>query len=710
MQRNVYIRLEMKYKYLHTIQYPSDLKALPRQVLPDVCEELRAFIVEELSHNPGHLGSSLGTVELTVALHYVFDTPHDQLVWDVGHQAYAHKILTGRRERFHTNRQFKGLSPFTNPAESEYDAFVAGHASNSISAALGIEIGSEIAAKAAVDGRSATPVDGRSATPVDGRRRVVAVIGDGAMTGGLAFEGLNNTSMTKNNLLIVLNDNNMAIDPIKGGFTQYLVDLTTSKRYNNWRWWIYRAARKLHLITDDNKGRVQRLTNNLKAILTKQGNNIFQGLNLRYFGPADGHDVLSLIRIFQEIKDYEGPKVLHIITKKGKGYEPAENDQTTWHAPGEFNVETGERRAAALQIAAEAAVDGRSAAPGDGRTKAQEPLWQEVFGNQLLQLAKEDDRVVGVTPAMPSGCSMNILQREMPERVFDVGIAEGHAVTFSAGMAKAGMKPYCNIYSSFLQRAYDNIIHDVALPKLPVVFCIDRAGIVGNDGATHHGLLDLAFLRPIPNMVIGAPMTKEDLEGMMLLAKDYDGPIAIRYPRGRVSELRSSGVQELRSLEIGKGVCLREAEGENGKVKSENGKVKGERVKRVAVLSIGAIGNTVSEAIGLLENKIAAKAAGDGRRQVAHYDMRWLKPIDEQLLHEIGKRFTTIITVEDGVISGGLGSAVLEFMADNGYTPRVIRLGVNDQFVEHGSTKELYHLLKLDKEGICESLLQALEQ
>ena len=534
------------------------------------------------------------------------------------------------------------------------------------------------------------------------RRRVVAVIGDGAMTGGLAFEGLNNTSMTKNNLLIVLNDNNMAIDPIKGGFTQYLVDLTTSKRYNNWRWWIYRAARKLRLITDDNKGRVQRLTNNLKAILTKQGNNIFQGLNLRYFGPADGHDVLSLIRIFQEIKDYEGPKVLHIITKKGKGYEPAENDQTTWHAPGEFSIETGERLKA--------------------KGERQDVLWQEVFGEQLLQLAKEDARVVGVTPAMPSGCSMNILQREMPERVFDVGIAEGHAVTFSAGMAKAGMKPYCNIYSSFLQRAYDNIIHDVALPKLPVVFCIDRAGIVGNDGATHHGLLDLAFLRPIPNMVIGAPMTKEDLEGMMLLAKDYDGPIAIRYPRGRTNE----GDEAMRRLgdeakvTIGKGVCLREAEDENGKVKSENGKVKGEAVKRVAVLSIGAIGNTVIEAIELLGDRAPQKSAdfsgtplarGERREaKVAHYDMRWLKPMDEQLLHEIGKRFTTIITVEDGVISGGLGSAVLEFMADNGYTPRVIRLGVNDQFVEHGSTKELYHLLKLDKEGICESLLQALEQ
>ena len=668
----------MEYKYLDKINYPCDLKSLPRDVLPEVCAEVRDFIVHALSQNPGHLGSSLGTVELTVALHYVFDTPKDQLVWDVGHQAYAHKILTGRRERFHTNRQFKGLSPFTNPAESEYDAFVAGHASNSISAALGIEIGNEMKGEnGKVKGENGE-VKGENGKV---RRRVVAVIGDGAMTGGLAFEGLNNTSMTKNNLLIVLNDNNMAIDPIKGGFTQYLVDLTTSKRYNNWRWWIYRAARKLRLITDDNKGRVQRLTNNLKAILTKQGNNIFQGLNLRYFGPADGHDVLSLIRIFQEIKDYEGPKVLHIITKKGKGYEPAENDQTTWHAPGEFSIETGERLKA--------------------KGERQDVLWQEVFGEQLLQLAKEDARVVGVTPAMPSGCSMNILQREMPERVFDVGIAEGHAVTFSAGMAKAGMKPYCNIYSSFLQRAYDNIIHDVALPKLPVVFCIDRAGIVGNDGATHHGLLDLAFLRPIPNMVIGAPMTKEDLEGMMLLAKDYDGPIAIRYPRGRVSELRGSGVEELRSLEIGKGVCLKEG-------------------NKVAVLSIGAIGNTVIEAIGLLGDRAPQKSAdfsgtplarGERREaRVAQYDMRWLKPMDEQLLHEIGKQFETIITVEDGVISGGLGSAVLEFMADNGYTPRVIRLGVNDQFVEHGSTKELYQSLKLDKEGICESLLQALEQ
>ena len=630
----------MEYNYLHTIHYPSDLKQLPAEALPAVCKELRDFIIQELSHNPGHLASSLGTIELTVALHYVFDTPNDQLVWDVGHQAYAHKILTGRRERFHTNRQFKGLAPFPTPAESEYDAFIAGHASNSISAALGLAIGEEA------------------------KKRVVAIIGDGAMTGGLAFEGLNNTSMLPNNLLIVLNDNNMAIDPIRGGFTQYLVDITTSKRYNKWRWGIYRLARKLHLINDSNKGRVQRFANNLKAILTKQPSNIFQGLNIRYFGPADGHDVLDLVRIFQEIKDYEGPKVLHIITKKGKGYGPAENDQTTWHAPGEFLVETGER----LKTASD----------------KPEPLWQEVFGEQLLALAQEDEKVVGITPAMPSGCSMNIMQRILPERVFDVGIAEGHAVTFSAGLAKAGMKPYCNIYSSFLQRAYDNIIHDVALPKLPVVFCIDRAGIVGNDGATHHGLLDLAYLRPIPNMVIGAPMTAEDLEQMMPLAKDYDGPIAIRYPRGRTNEPPYPFTTH---VEIGKAACL----------------ITG---KKVAVLTLGAIGNTAAQAIELATDTIQ-----DGARNTfAHYDMRWLKPLDEALLHEVGKRYTKIVTIEDGVINGGLGSAVMEWMNDHGYTTRITRLGVNDQFVEHGSTKELYQLLKLDKEGICESLLQALEQ
>ena len=640
----------MEYQYLNDIFYPSDLKALPQEALPRVCEEVRDFIIQQLSQNPGHLGSSLGTVELTVALHYVFDTPNDQLVWDVGHQAYAHKILTGRRERFYTNRQFKGIAPFPTPAESEYDAFIAGHASNSISAALGIEIGDETVRRAKRRSKKL-------------KKHVVAIIGDGAMTGGLAFEGLNNTSMNKNNLLIVLNDNNMAIDPIKGGFTQYLVDLTTSKRYNKWRWWGYNVARKLHLINEDNKGNVQRFTNNLKALLTKQGNNIFQGLNLRYFGPANGHDVLSLVRIFNEIKDFEGPKVLHIITKKGKGYEPAENDQTTWHAPGEFLVETGER----LTV----------------KSERQGPLWQEVFGEQLLELAKQNKMIVGVTPAMPSGCSMNIMQKEMPNRVYDVGIAEGHAVTFSAGMAKAGMKPYCNIYSSFLQSAYDNIIHDVALPKLPVVLCIDRAGIVGNDGATHHGLLDLAYLRPIPNMVIGAPMTATDLRQMMRMAQEIDAPMAIRYPRGK-----SVDRTDLPPVKLGEAVCV--------KYGSE-----------IAVLSIGAIGNTVAEALQSMDI---------GKRNLfAHYDMRWLKPIDEFVLKEVAENYHTIITVEDGVINGGLGSAVAEYVTGNGYRvsgngKRVIRLGVNDQFVEHGSTKELYQLLKLDKEGICESLLQALEQ
>lgn len=632
----------MEYRYLNDIHYPRDLKRLPREALPRVCEEIRDFIIHELSHNPGHLASSLGTVELTVALHYVFDTPEDKLVWDVGHQAYAHKILTGRRERFHTNRQFKGLAPFPTPAESEYDAFVAGHASNSISAALGIEIAEE--RLAAEEGRKA--------------HNVVAIIGDGAMTGGLAFEGLNNTSMDNNNLLIILNDNNMAIDPIRGGFTQYLVDLTTSARYNKWRWWLYNVARRLHLIDESKKGKVLRFNNNLKTILTHQSKNIFQGLNIRYFGPANGNDVEDMVRILSEIKNYKGPKVLHIVTRKGCGYEPAEKDQTTWHAPGEFNAETGERiKGAATNT----------------------PLWQEVFGNKLLQLAEENEKIVGVTPAMPSGCSMSIMQQAMPDRVFDVGIAEGHAVTFSAGMAQQGLLPYCNVYSSFLQRAYDNIIHDVALPKLHVVLCIDRAGIVGNDGATHHGLLDLAYLRPVPNMIIGAPMTGEALEQMMEIAQTVEGPIAIRYPRGR-SVMRPN----LPHVELGFGAYIR-------------------RGTEVAVLSIGAIGNTVSEAIEALSEK--------GRRgKFAHFDMRWLKPIDDNILHQVGENFQKVITVEDGMTEGGLGSAVVEYMAAHNYTPTIVRLGIHDQFVEHGSTQELYHLLKLDKEGLCESLLQVLER
>ena len=642
----------MEYKYINRIDSPADLKQVNLEELPVVCAELRQFIIEALSKNPGHLGSSLGAIELTVALHYVFDTPNDKLVWDVGHQAYAHKILTGRRDRFHTNRQFKGLSPFTNPAESAYDAFIAGHASNSISAALGMNIG--------------------------GDRNVVAIIGDGAMTGGLAFEGLNNTSMDKNNLLIVLNDNHMAIDPLKGGITQYLVDLTTSETYNKWRWRLYQLAEKLHLVDERKRRAILRRNNSLKAVFSKQPSNIFTGLNIRYFGPTDGHDVIGLVRILSEIKNHRGPKVLHIVTKKGKGYAPAENDQTVWHAPGEFNVATGQR-----------ANDGMSATLSLNDGMMPPPLWQEVFGETLLDLAKRNEKIVGITPAMPSGCSMSIMQKELPDRVFDVGIAEGHAVTFSAGLAKAGMVPYCNIYSTFLQRSYDNIVHDVALQNLHVVLCIDRAGIVGNDGATHHGLLDLAYLRPIPNMQICAPMTGEDLKQMLCLAEKLDGPIAIRYPRGRTplandanGDLldsdghRQSSVLNDEMVQYGKGVKLRDG-------------------KEMAVLTIGAIGNAMADAI---------EASG---LSIAHYDMRWLKPLDKAILHEVGKKYKTIVTAEDGMIAGGFGSAVLEWMAEHGYTPRVIRLGVNDQFVEHGSTKELYHMLKLDKEGLCESLLQA---
>ena len=655
----------MEYQYINKIDSPADLKKVPIEELPAVCAELRQFIIEALSKNPGHLGSSLGAIELTVALHYVFDTPNDKLVWDVGHQAYAHKILTGRRDRFHTNRQFKGLSPFTNPAESEYDAFIAGHASNSISAALGIDVADRFAE------RIKTANADRPASP--DRRNVVAIIGDGAMTGGLAFEGLNNTSMDKNNLLIVLNDNNMAIDPLKGGITQYLVDLTTSETYNKWRWRLYQLAVKLHWMNDEKRQRILRRNNNWKAAISKQANNIFTGLNIRYFGPTDGHDVVSLVRILNEIKNHRGPKVLHIITKKGKGYAPAENDQTVWHAPGEFDVATGQR-----------ANDGMSATLSLNDGMMPPPLWQEVFGETLLELAKKNEKIVGITPAMPSGCSMSIMQKEIPERVFDVGIAEGHAVTFSAGLAKAGMLPYCNIYSTFLQRAYDNIVHDVALQNLHVVLCIDRAGIVGNDGATHHGLLDLAYLRPIPNMQICAPRTAEDLQQMMKLAETMEGPVAIRYPRGRTPMANgANGDASLNGemVKYGKGVKLRDG-------------------KDFAVLSIGSIGNTVEDAISELSLREANKVS------IAHYDMRWLKPMDEEILHEVGKKFKTIVTAEDGMIAGGLGSAVLEWMADHGYTPHVIRLGVNDQFVEHGSTKELYHLLKLDKEGLCESLFQ----
>lgn len=630
-------------KYLQYVDTPDDLKKLKRQVLPELCDELRQFIVGELSHNPGHLASSLGTVELAVAIHYVFNTPYDRVVWDVGHQAYAHKILTGRRNRFSTNRQFKGLCGFPSPKESEYDSFGTGHSSTSISAGLGMAVAALLKGE---------------------QRQVVAVIGDGAMTGGLAFEGLNNASMDKNNMLIILNDNNMAIDPLKGGFTQYLTDITTSQTYNRVRNDLYQWCKKRGLISDKQKKRVQHFTTSIKTMLTQQSNNIFEGLNLRYFGPVDGHDVQTLVRILDEIKKHKGPKVLHLVTVKGKGYKPAEESVTVWHAPGEFNVQTGERKVS----------HDKSTTP---------PLYQEVFGETLLELARQNEKIVGVTPAMPSGCSMNIMQTELPERVFDVGIAEGHAVTFSAGLAKEGVTPYCNIYSSFLQRAYDNIIHDAALQELPVILCIDRAGIVGADGATHHGLLDLAYLRCIPNVIVAAPYNEIELRHLLYTAQFTDKVFAVRYPRGRATSVDWRVPFELSP--VGKGRKLKDGE-------------------ELAIVSIGAIGNTVTKAIAMYEQQSAQG------HTVAHYDMRYLKPIDEELLHEVGRKFKRVITVEDGVISGGLGSAVLEFMADNGYAPQVTRLGVKDAFVEHGSTVELYHMLELDAEGICKKIKEELEQ
>lgn len=616
----------MEHELLSNINSPDDLKLLPIDKLPQLCNELRQFIIENLSHNPGHLASSLGTIELTVALHYVYNTPKDRLLWDVGHQAYAHKILTGRRERFHTNRQFKGLAPFPSPFESEYDAFIAGHASNSISAALGEQLANQLKKD---------------------DRQVVAIIGDGAMTGGLAFEGLNNTSMRNNNLLIILNDNNMAIDPIKGGFTQYLLDITTSAGYNKWRYRMYQMAKWLHLIDDNKKQNVQRFNNSLKAILTKQSKNIFTGLNLRYFGPADGHNVIDLVHILSEIKNYKGPRVLHIITKKGKGYKPAEENQTLWHAPGEFNIESGERK-----------MSDSHELPS---------LWQEVFGNTLTNIADDDERVVGITPAMLGGCSMNIMQKKYPDRVFDVGIAEGHAVTFAAGLAKEGMIPYCNIYSSFLQRAYDNIIHDVALQKLHVVLCIDRAGIVGADGATHHGLFDLAYLRPIPNIIVSAPSDADDLANLLHFAHKYDGPIAIRYPRGRTPIVNRNN----HGVNLGKGKLIKEG-------------------KRIVVLAIGSITNTIMSA--LCDTDYAV------------YDMIWLKPIDTEILDFAAKNYDIIITAEDGIIAGGFGSAVSEYITDKGYSVKVKHIGINDQFVEHGSTAELYKMLGLDAEGIKKTI------
>ena len=610
------------YKYLSHIQFPADLRALPIEALPEVCAELRDDIVKELSVNPGHLASSLGTIELTVALHYVYDTPEDRIVWDVGHQAYGHKILTGRRDVFNTNRKFGGLHPFPTPAESEYDTFVCGHASNSISAALGMAVAD---------------------AKMGNHRNVVAVIGDGSLSGGLAFEGLNNVSQSPNNLLIILNDNNMSIDRSVGGMKQYLLSLNTNESYNRWRDRVGRWLMGKGYLDDSRRKTVIRLSNAFKSAISQQ-QNIFEGMNIRYFGPVDGHNIKELVRVIRQLKDMRGPKLLHIHTVKGKGYEPAEKAATIWHAPGRFNPETGERL------------------DKDKRAK-----YQNVFGETLVELAKANDKIVGITPAMPTGCSMNKLMEAMPDRAFDVGIAEGHAATFAGGLAKEGMIPFCNIYSAFAQRAYDNIIHDVAIGNLHVVFCFDRAGIVGEDGATHHGAFDMAALRPVPNLTICAPMNEHELRKMMFTAQLPDqGPWVIRYPRGR-------GVMDdwkcpLESIEVGKGRKLKDGKG-------------------TAVLSIGHIGNNVSEAVKDTD--------------VAHYDMRFLKPIDTALLDEVGSTYDRVITVEDGVRDGGLGSAVLEYFADKGYTPHVTRIGMpTDTFVEHGTIAELQKLYNMDVEGI----------
>lgn len=629
----------MKTNLLFNIETPDDLKKLDKQELEQVCDELRQFIIDELSHNPGHLGASLGVVELSVALHYVFSTPYDRLVWDVGHQAYAHKILTGRRKRFSTNRKFKGLSGFPSPKESEYDAFGVGHSSTSISAALGMSVASNLKG--------------------EDKRQVVAIIGDGSMTGGLAFEGLNNASINPNNLLIILNDNGIAIDPISSGISRYLTNIHTSITYNNLRYKVYQCLKKLHLITEEQKNRIIRFTNSLKGKKISK-NNIFEGLNIRYFGPIDGHDVKMLVDTLEKIKNFKGPKVLHCITVKGKGYKSAEEAATLWHAPGEFNKETGERV--------------------NNKKQGMSPLFQEVFGSTLLELAQKNEKIVGITPAMMSGCSMTIMKNVLPERVFDVGIAEGHAVTFSAGLSKEGMLPFCNIYSSFMQRAYDNVIHDVALQNLNVVLCLDRAGIVGQDGATHQGEFDLAYFRCIPNLTIASPFDESELRNLMFTAQLPDkGAFVIRYPRG--AGVLKEWKTPMQEIEIGKGRCVKEG-------------------SDVAVITIGPIGNVALQAIELL---------GKDAEKVALYDLRFLKPLDEKLLSTIGKKYKNIVTIEDGVLKGGMGSAILEFMSDKGLSPQIKRLGIPDIFVEHGMPYELYEMLGLDSKGIAETLKMILK-
>lgn len=629
-----------KLRLLGRIRYPEDLRRLSVEELPELCKELREDIVDELSVNPGHLASSLGVVELTVALHYVFNTPYDRIVWDVGHQAYGHKILTGRRDSFCTNRKLKGLRPFPSPMESEYDTFTCGHASNSISAALGMAVAAK---KTGYDDR-----------------HVVAVIGDGAMSGGLAFEGINNVSSSPNDLLIILNDNDMSIDRAVGGMEQYLLNLDTNATYNRLRFKFSQWLHSKGYLNDNRRKGIIRLNNALKSALSHQ-QNIFEGMNIRYFGPFDGHNVGEIVRLLRQLKDMKGPKLLHLHTTKGKGYEPAEKEATIWHAPGKFDPETGERL--------------------NSEPEGCPPRYQDVFGKTLLRLAKENPRIVGVTPAMPTGCSMNIMMKEMPDRVFDVGIAEGHAMTFSCGMAKDGLMPFCNIYSAFAQRAYDNIIHDAAILNLPVVLCLDRAGLVGEDGPTHHGAFDIAALRPIPNLTIASPMNERELQQLMYTAQLPDkGTFVIRYPRGR--GVMTDWECPFEEIEVGTGRVLREG-------------------SDVAVLTLGPIGNNAAQAIDSL------KAEGC-TASIAHYDMRFVKPLDTRLLTDIAHRFNRIITIEDGVRAGGFGSAVLEWMSDNGYHPEIIRMGLPDEFVEHGKVEELQKIVGIDIESIKNEIKKAL--
>lgn len=620
-----------EYKLLETIESPADMKRLKPEELIQLSNELRQFIIEVVSSNPGHFGASLGVVELTVALHHVYNSPHDQIIWDVGHQAYGHKILTGRRDVFHTNRKYGGISGFPNPAESEYDAFGVGHSSTSISAALGMAAGNMYN---------------------EDDKQVVAIIGDGSLSGGMAYEALNNAGHAKKNLLVILNDNNISIDPSVGAMKEYLLDITTSKRYNKVKNEVWNLLGILNKITPNARSYAQKIENGIKSIILKQSN-LFESLNFRYFGPVDGHDVMHLTDILRDMKNIPGPKLLHVLTQKGKGFAKAEENQTEYHSPGKFNMHTGEIIRTSFD-------------------KPQPPLYQDVFGETILELARTNKKIIGITPAMPTGSSLKIMMDALPDRTYDVGIAEQHAVTFSAGLASTGMIPFCNIYSSFMQRAYDQVIHDVAIQHLPVVFCLDRAGLVGSDGVTHHGAYDLAFFRCIPNMTIASPLNEVELRNMMYTAQlRHEGPVVIRYPRGR--GVIVDWKQAFRELETGRGQQL------------EDG-------NDLAILTLGPIGNLATEAISMLKEEHIS---------IAHFDMRFLKPLDTQLLDKVFSRFEKIITVEDASIVGGLGSAVIEYMNDNNYKAKILRLGIPDRFVEHGTQEELYHECGFDAAGIA---------